>query len=92
MTPVEQPSRSSRLSDTAPAAARVYRGTLRSLGIEGRARLTFQASDAMRSIVVSGIRSRHPEYDDEAVRLAFLRIWLGPGLFRVLHPGVEVAP
>ena len=70
----------------------MYSSSLRSLGIEGRAHLTFTASDSLRSIVTSGIRHRHPDYDDEAVRLAFLRIWLGPELFRMIHPGVEVIP
>jgi len=78
--------------DTAPKAARVQDTSVRSLGVEGRAHLTFAASDSLRVIVVSGIRHRHPDYDDETVRLAFLRVWLGPELFRVIHPGVEVTP
>ena len=85
-------SRSPRVSDTAPEAAWIHGNNLRALGIEGRAHLTFTASDSLRSIVTSGIRHRHPEYDDEAVRLAFLRVWLGPELFRVILPGVAVTP
>jgi hypothetical protein len=89
---VTKVTRSPRVSDTAPEAARVHGNSLRALGIEGRAHVTFTASDSLRSIVTSGIRHRHPDYDDEAVRLAFLRVWLGPELFRVILPGVEVTP
>ncbi|MCP3905301.1 MAG: hypothetical protein GY715_16870 [Planctomycetes bacterium] len=89
MTKFDRPP---RVSDTSPESARVNSRSLRSLDLEGRAHLTFAASDSLRSIVTSGIRHRHPDYDDEAVRLAFLRLWLGPELFQVIHPGVEVTP
>ena len=35
---------------------------------------------------------RHPDYDDEMVRLALIRLWLGPELFRRIHPAVEIDP
>lgn len=40
-----------------------------------------------RRLLIDGIRRRHPEYDHERVRLAFLRLWLGPDLFRAAYAG-----
>ena len=68
--------------DTRPEARRVHIPALRNLGIEGRARMTFHLSDNMRSLVESGVRHRHPEYDEEQVRHAVLRIMIGDSLCR----------
>ncbi len=39
-----------------------------------------------RQLLASGIRARHPEYTDEQVRLAAIRIWLSPEVFRLAYP------
>jgi hypothetical protein len=36
---------------------------------------------------ISGIRARHPEYDDEQVRLAYARLVLGDDITREAWPG-----
>jgi hypothetical protein len=56
-----------------------------------RLELALQMSDSLRGIVVSGIRNRHPEYSEEQVRLALVRLWLGEGLFRQVYPDLEIA-
>ena len=51
-----------------------------------------ELSDAVREIAAEGVRSRHPEYSDEQVRLAVIRLTLGEKLFREAYPGVDVRP
>jgi hypothetical protein len=36
--------------------------------------------------LTDGIRARHPEYDDQQVKLAALHVWLGPALFHEVYP------
>ncbi len=43
--------------------------------------MTFELSDNLRAITEAGIRHRHPEYDEEQVRLALIRAVLGDKLF-----------
>jgi hypothetical protein len=78
--------------DTTPEAFWVQIDVLRRLGIEGRARMTFQLCDQLRSIVAAGVRHRHPDYTDEQVRLAVIRLRLGGDLFAKVYPGIEIVP
>ena len=55
---------------------------LERIGIEGRAEMTFQLSDNLRQITESGIRLRHPEYNDREVWQEVVRITLGDELYR----------
>jgi hypothetical protein len=50
-----------RSADTTADAARFQTAVLRRLGIEGRARMTFELSDNLRAVTEAGIRHRHPE-------------------------------
>ena len=81
-----------RRSDTSREAARMHVEVLRRLGIWRRAAMTFELSDVLRRVTEAGIRHRHPGYDDEMVQLALVRLWLGPELFRRIHPAVEIDP
>jgi hypothetical protein len=78
--------------DTTVDAFWVQVDVLRRLGIEGRARMTFELCEQLRSIVATGIRSRHPDYSDDQVRLAGIRLRLGDELFKKVYPGVEIEP
>ena len=60
------------------------------LGMEGRARMAIELSDGLRSIIESGVRQRHPDYDENMVRLAAVRIAIGEELFRQAYPDVEI--
>ena len=64
---------------------------LKRLGIRGRAKMTFELSDNLRSIVVAGIRRRHPEYNQEEVTQAMLSLVLDRELFRKVFPDSEVS-
>ena len=78
--------------DTTPDAQREYTGMLRRLGMTGRARMVFDLSDSLRGVLEAGVRHRHPEYDEDQVRLAALRLAVGEELFGRAFPGVEVTP
>ena len=76
--------------DTTLEAARVQFSILRKIGMEGRARMTMELSNELRSIIESGVRQRHPDYDENMVRLAATRIAIGEELFRQAYPDIEV--
>ena len=71
-----------RPADTSAEAQRVQTEALRRLTMEERARMTFELSDNLRAVTEAGIRHRHPEYSDEQVRLALIRLMLGEELFQ----------
>lgn len=78
--------------DTSPEAHRVYCKAHKDLGIEGRAKLWFELNLRYRRTLEAGVRLRHPNYDDDQVRLARIRLQLGDKLFQEVYPGVEVEP
>jgi hypothetical protein len=54
--------------------------------------MTFQLCDQLRCIAAAGVRSRHPDYTDEKVRFAVIRLQLGEALFRKVYPRVDIEP
>ena len=62
---------------------------LRKMGIAGRAEMTFQLSDNLRSIVESGIRHRHPEYTQKQVIKAILSLTVDKDLLDQAFPKDE---
>lgn len=70
--------------DTTDEAIQVERQALRRLGLEGRAAMTFELADNLRSIVESGIRLHHPEFDESQRRAAIAQRILGPELAKQL--------
>ncbi|MCX7045741.1 MAG: hypothetical protein NTX50_09700 [Candidatus Sumerlaeota bacterium] len=79
-------------ADTHPEAARMQFEILRRIGPEGRARLTIRMSQDMLAVAASGVRSRHPEYDESQVQWAVKRIMLGDELFAKAYPGITIKP
>jgi hypothetical protein len=77
-------------ADTTPEAALVQLGIIRRMHPGKRLELALQMSDTLHRVVASGVRSRHPDYTQEQLRLAVLRLVLGEKLFREACPGVEV--
>lgn len=84
-------SHTDTFSDTSKAAAVRQREVLRNLGLEGRARLTFQLCDNLREITKAGIRHRHPDYTEKQVTQAYLRLICDEELFQQVFPGCEIA-
>jgi hypothetical protein len=79
--------------DTTLDAARVQCHVLRRLGHEGRLRMFHSVCDSQLGLMETGIRHRHPDYDDRQVRLARIRLMLGREQFRLAYPDAgEVEP
>ncbi len=79
-------------ADTRPEAARVQLEIIRRMPPHRRLEQALAMSDHVRRLVADGARDRHPDYSDEQVRLAVIRISLGDDLFRRAYPGVDVVP
>lgn len=74
------------VADTSAEAARVQAAVFREMSGEQRLLQAFEMSDLVVRIAEEGIRHRHPEYSDEELRLASLRLRIGDGLFRSALP------
>jgi hypothetical protein len=70
-----------KFCDTTIDAELKYIQILGSLGIEGRANLTFELSDSMRKVLEDGIKHRHPAYDEKDIRLAVMKLTLPAEVF-----------
>lgn len=77
-------------ADTAPEAARVQWEIFRQMSPSRRLELALRMSDSLRDVVASGVRCRHPGFNEEQVRLAVIRLSLGDQLFRQVYPDAEV--
>jgi len=72
--------------DTAPGADAVQLEVYRRMAPEARLRAALELTAMSRELLVAGVRGRHPEYDEDQVRLAAIRLWLGAELFRAAYP------
>lgn len=73
--------------DTSAEAASVQLDVYRRMSPVARLRVGLELTAMSRRLLADGVRRRHPEYSDEQVRLAFLRLWLGADLFRAAYAG-----
>lgn len=76
-----------RPMDTSEAADEVQLGIYRRMEPSERLQVGLDLTELSRQLLAEGIRQRHPEYDDEQVRLATIRAWLGADLFFRVYPG-----
>ena len=76
--------------DTTLEAIRIRFSILRKIGFAGRANVAIELSDGLRATIQSGVRQRHPEYNDNMVRLAALRLAIGEQLFHQAYPDIKV--
>ena len=68
--------------DTTVEAYLVQHEILARMSMEDRARMTLQLCANVREIAMAGIRDRHPEYNDEQVKLALIDMLYGESLNR----------
>ena len=68
--------------DTSPDAHEVQRRLYAGLSGRERVAIAFRLSDVVRTVAMSGIRHRHPQYSDDQVRHAYARLVLGDTLVR----------
>ncbi|HUG89280.1 MAG TPA: hypothetical protein VML55_00500 [Planctomycetaceae bacterium] len=79
-------------ADTSVDDARVYFATLKRLGNERRLAMGASLSKSLRRRIEAGVRMRHPDYCDDDIRKAVMRILIGEDLYRRCFPGCNVAP
>ncbi|MCH8922311.1 MAG: hypothetical protein IIA67_04060 [Planctomycetes bacterium] len=79
-------------ADTTAEAHAVQVAAWRKMTPQQRVALACELSDNVRQIAAEGVRRRHPDYSDDEVRLAVIRLTLGEKLFREAYPGVDVRP
>jgi hypothetical protein len=78
-------------ADTTLEAARVHSEIYRRMSPARRLELVLEMSESFRRVMAEGVKSRHPDYTPEQVRLAVIRLSLGDELFAQVYPGVQVA-
>jgi len=78
-------------NDTTIDAFRKQFEILERIGIEGRAKMTFQLSDNLRQVVKDGVKHRHPDYDEQKTKLAVFRITYGESSFREVFGNMQSA-
>lgn len=78
--------------DTTLEAARVQFDAIRRMTLEERLERGCRLNDEFRALLRAGVRHRHPEYDEEQVRIASVRLLIGEELFRECFPGSDVRP
>ena len=76
-------------ADKTIEAARKQFEILRKLGPEVRAKMAFEMSDNLRRTVEAGVRQRHPDWGQEEVKRAVLRLTIGERLFRQVFGDAE---
>lgn len=79
-------------ADTTKDAQLKQLEVLRNLGPAGRLKLTMDLCENLRSITKAGIRHRHPNYTEQQVTQAYLRLILEPELFQEVFPNCEIKP
>jgi hypothetical protein len=79
-------------ADTSKEAAAKQLEVLRNMGPAGRLKLTMDLCDNLRNITKAGIRHRHPDYTEQQVTQAYLRLILEPELFQEVFPGCDIKP
>ncbi len=68
--------------DTTIEAARKQYEIFRRLSPEVRLKMAFQMSDDLRNIVKSGVKLRHPNYNEQQVNTEVIRLMIGESLFK----------
>jgi len=75
--------------DTSFESAQIQIEALRRLGREGRLRAGINLTRTSRKLLLEGIIRRHPDYNDNQIRLAYLKLLLPDELFLAAYPEAE---
>ena len=76
--------------DTTVDAGRVQAEVWRGMTGARRVELAAEMSENVRRIAAEGVRRRNPDYTDEHVRLAVIRLSLGEKLFQLVYPDCDI--
>ncbi len=83
----------SRPLDTSPEVERVQIEIFRKMTPERRLHAATELTQLVRKSLAEGVRMRHPEYNEEQVRLAMIRLTLPERLFLTVYPyAKEITP
>jgi len=75
--------------DTSSEAKKVQIEILRKMKPEQRLRISLELSKFSKKLLEEGIRSRHPEYSEQEMKLAVIKILLGNELFGIVYPDAK---
>ncbi len=75
--------------DTSPDAEKVQIEIFRRMEPQNRLRAAALLSEACRTLLAEGIRGRHPNYNEEQIRLAVIRCLIPEHLFLRAYPGAH---
>lgn len=79
--------------DTTIDAERMQIDVLRRMTPEQRLKSAIQLSHMSRSLLAEGVRKRHPDYDEQQVKVAVFRLLLPLDLFNAAYPEArEILP
>lgn len=76
----------SRPLDTSPEVERIQNEIFRKMAPARRLQLAIELTQTSRKLLTYGVRRRHPEYNDEQVRLATIRLTIPEKLFLAAYP------
>lgn len=83
----------SRPLDTSPEVERLQNEIFSKMKPARRLQLAIELTQTSRKLLATGVRRRHPEYDDEKVRLAVIRLTIPEKLFLAAYPHAkDIAP
>ncbi len=79
--------------DTSEDAARIQLEVYRRMAPSERLNVGLELTRMSRDLLAEGIRARHPEYSDDEVKWAVIRVWIGRDMFRRAYPhGPQLDP
>jgi hypothetical protein len=76
--------------DTSKEAAEIQAAVFKDMTVSQRMAITFQLSNNMRSLVIAGIKKRHPEYTDKQIVEAVIKLTVEKELFQKVFPNSTV--
>jgi hypothetical protein len=83
----------SRPLDTSPEVERVQVEIFRKMTPARRLQLAIELTQTSRKLLALGVRRRHPEYNEEQIRLAVIRLTIPEKLFLAAYPHAkEIVP
>jgi hypothetical protein len=75
--------------DTSPKAEWTQIEIFRLMGPDKRLESAIRLAQTSRELLREGVRLRHPEYREQEIMLAIIRLSLGESLFRRAYPQAE---
>lgn len=75
-----------KLDDTSPSAQSIQIKILQKMSPDERLSIALELAATSRELLAQGVRKRHPEYSEDEVRLAVIRLQLPEALFQKAYP------